>query len=322
LTTADIFLERMAVLVYVEKRPFCFRDFLFFEHEGKEYRYEHGTIRNLFAKLRKQGKIEFVYQSLQAYHTLTGTDVGKPITPNHEEDHLTHKQDRFLRFLGDLPMDKPSIHNIRLKFASKGLWSILSLSSLTTASPAASRLVKSIDLRNNRDITLHDINLMDHTIKTTVHRTGTVSVMAACSASPIPIDILSLSKLTSGLTRVEERLQMVLDFDGANSDSQGRLDMGSSSASSLSKHRIPNHMSWVVTMWHFGQDSLSGYSGEMFEVPWKEGLELFRIYSKKTKSNKTMRIRKERQEYPNKPLGEAFMDKMEAVNGDGGELLS
>ena len=38
-----------------------------------------------------------------------------------------------------------------------------------------------------------------------------------------------------------------------------------------------------------------------------------------------MRIRKERQEYPNKPLGEAFRDKMEeAVNGgdDGGESLS
>jgi hypothetical protein len=73
-------------------------------------------------------------------------------------------------------------------------------------------------------------------------------------------------------------------------------------------------------MWHFGQDSLTGYSGDMFQIPWKDGLELFRIYSKKSKNNKTMRIRKERQEYPNKPLGEAFMDKMKAVNGgDGGE---
>jgi hypothetical protein len=62
-------------------------------------------------------------------------------------------------------------------------------------------------------------------------------------------------------------------------------------------------------MWHFGTDSLNGYSGDMFEIPWNEGLELFRIYSKQYK-NKKVKIRKERQEYPKKPLGEAFMEKL------------
>ena len=186
MSTRDVFLERMAVFAFVEKRPFCFRDFLLFEHEGKEYRFGHGTIRNIFAKLRKDGKIEFVYQTTHAYHTLAGSNVGKSITPNHGEDHLSHKQSRFLRFLDNLPMDKPSIHDIRLRFVAKGLWSMLSS---TPAPPAASRLIKSIDLKNNKDITLHDIDLKDHTIKTTVHRTDTVSVMVACSASPIPIDI-------------------------------------------------------------------------------------------------------------------------------------
>jgi hypothetical protein len=321
--TIDIFLERMAVLVYVEKRPFCYKDFLFFEREGREYRYEHGTIRNIFAKLRKEGKIEFVYQSIQAYHTLTGANVGKSITLNHGVDYLTHKQNRFLKFLIDLPMDKDSIHNIRLRFLTKGLWSMLSTASVTASTvPAASRLVKSIDLENNKDITLHDMDLKDHTIKTTVHRTDTVSVMVACSDNPMPMDILGLSKLTSGLTRVEERLRMLQGFsDVDGSRGSNEPDRRGKSPSPFSKHRIPDHMSWVVTMWHFGQDSLTGYNGEKFEVPWKEGLELFRIYSKKSKNNKTMRIRKERQEYPNKPLGEALMDKMEAVN-DSGELLS
>ena len=55
-------------------------------------------------------------------------------------------------------------------------------------------------------------------------------------------------------------------------------------------------------MWHFGRDSLNGYSGEMFEIPWNEGLQLFRIYSKQYKKNKKIRIRKETQEYPNKSL--------------------
>ena len=136
-------------------------------------------------------------------------------------------------------------------------------------SPAASRLVNSIDLQNNRDITLHDINLKDHTIKTTVHRTDTVSVMVSCSGNPIPIDVMGLAKLTSGLTRVEEGLRMLHGFgdadggDGGNGEPKRRGNR----PSPLSKHRIPDHMSWTVTMWHFGQDSLTGYSGQMFEVP-------------------------------------------------------
>lgn len=51
-------------------------------------------------------------------------------------------------------------------------------------------------------------------------------------------------------------------------------------------------MTWVVTMWHFGQDSLTDYTGEMFQIPWKEGIELFRMYSKKSKNKKSKKIRK------------------------------
>ena len=45
-------------------------------------------------------------------------------------------------------------------------------------------------------------------------------------------------------------------------------------------------MLWTVTMWHFGQDSLIGYSGEKFEIQWKDGLQLFHIYSKQISSIK------------------------------------
>ena len=70
-------------------------------------------------------------------------------------------------------------------------------------------------------------------------------------------------------------------------------------------------------MWHFGQDSLTEYTGERFEISWGDGLKLFRIYSKEYHQNKKkMRIRKETQEYPNKPLKEAFMDKISEEDGD------
>ncbi len=54
----------------------------------------------------------------------------------------------------------------------------------------------------------------------------------------------------------------------------------------LSKAQIPKHMFWIVTMWHFGRDSLNGHSGEIFEIPWNEVCSLFRIYSKQYKKNK------------------------------------
>jgi hypothetical protein len=37
----------------------------------------------------------------------------------------------------------------------------------------------------------------------------------------------------------------------------------------------------MVTIGHFGQDSLTGYNGEMFEIHGKVGLELFHVFKKK-----------------------------------------
>ena len=71
---------------------------------------------------------------------------------------------------------------------------------------------------------------------------------------------------------------------------------------------MPNHMSWIAKMWHFGQDALNSYSGEKFEMSGEDSLNVFhRIYSKEY--GKEMTVRKEVQEYPNKPLEDAIMDK-------------
>jgi len=83
--------------------------------------------------------------------------------------------------------------------------------------------------------------------------------------------------------------------------------------------RIPIHMSWIVKIWHFGQDTLTGYSGEKFKITWEDSLNVFHhIYSKEY-GNKKMKMRKEVQEYPNKPLEDTLMDKIkedEDGNGD------
>jgi hypothetical protein len=52
-------------------------------------------------------------------------------------------------------------------------------------------------------------------------------------------------------------------------------------------------------MWHFGYDSFNEYFGKKFEVVWKDGQNaLYRMYIKDL--NGVTKIRKERQEYPNK----------------------
>jgi hypothetical protein len=63
-------------------------------------------------------------------------------------------------------------------------------------------------------------------------------------------------------------------------------------------------------MWHFAFDSLSEYTGEKFEVAWEVGENsLFRIYTKDLKTDGT-RIRRERQEYPNKRFDDAISEKL------------
>ena len=56
MNTVDIFLEHMAVIVFIEKRTFSYKDFLSFEYNSKEYKFEHGTIRNIFSKQNKKEK--------------------------------------------------------------------------------------------------------------------------------------------------------------------------------------------------------------------------------------------------------------------------
>ena len=63
-------------------------------------------------------------------------------------------------------------------------------------------------------------------------------------------------------------------------------------------------------MWHFGKDALTSYSGEKFDMRWVDSMNVFHhIYSKEY-GKKKMKVRKEVQEYPNKPLKQALMDKL------------
>jgi hypothetical protein len=115
-----------------------------------------------------------------------------------------------------------------------------------------------------------------------------------------------MSKLSSSIARVEDRPQLLVDEYNTASIQCRRQQY----LSLKLNNNIPNHMSWTIKMWHFGQDALTSYSGEKFDMSWEDSLNvLHRIYSKEY-GKKKMKVRKEVQEYPNQPLEDAFMDKL------------
>src|SRR5438046_2235716 len=119
----DAMQEHMAYIVLIMKRPFCYKDLLLFEIDGIEYRMKHGTFRNKVSRLRKEGKVEIAYASNQTFYTLKGHKFGKPMTPDRmgvrPYNDIT---DMFL----NLPLDKRSIHDIRLKFDVPRIWRMFS----------------------------------------------------------------------------------------------------------------------------------------------------------------------------------------------------
>lgn len=277
-------LERIGQLVSVEYRPFSYRDFLQFEVNGLKHSMCHGTFRNKISKLIKKDQVEVAYRSVQTFYTLKGHKFGKPVTPDHMG---VSPHNSFYQMIKDLPLERNSLHDIRLWFKVGGLWALLSSNSAHRMNP------------RSKDIRLPGIKENDLFVGVTVHRPDTVTVVIGCSYRPIAVDVNGIIRLSNALTIVKERLSMWVRETGiviGSSDSKGPV--------------IPPYSQWIVKMWHFGSDASIEYSGERFEVSFGVGQEaLIRAYSKQKKDHKT-RIRLERQEYPNVPLADAIEEKL------------
>lgn len=285
----------MRHIVTNEHRPFSYLDFLAFDVEGQKYHMSHGTFRNKISAMMKR-EVQVVSYSPQGFYTVKDVEIANSMERNHTGVILSSnfagqplrylKNHPIYRVIQNIPFDKSALHDIRLRFTVQGIWAILFTSDNVTIDPVS------------KDIRLISQEINDLDIKVTIHHTDTASVVIGCSCSPIVVDLAGVSRLSTALTLIEERLAMLIDeYGGANSG----LD-------------IPNHLTWIVTMWHFGADASILYKGKVFHVSWKIAeTGLIAFYSKIWKDGK-YRIRGERQEYPNKPLDEALEEKL---YGDG-----
>lgn len=258
-------------------------DFLQFEVNGQEYRMTHGTFRNKISRRRKHDEVELAYYSNCAFYTLKGhqKNVGL-MTSNHMRVH----NHQFYRFLQDLPLDRQSIHDIRLRFHSQGIWNLLSNNSDYQMRPISEDIV--ISAWNNDNVV----------VKIYIHKTDVVSIILGCSVCPIPLDTDGIMYFITLLARIEERLQATLNgFKHFDSNRQ---------------YSIPNYKNWVVTMWHFGRDLLAEYDGEKFSITVEKAQHiLIRVYVKNIENKK--RIRFERQEYPNKKVEDIVDERLGTV---------
>lgn len=278
----DAMLAHMAFIVSSEGRPFSYRDFLRFEVNGNEYGMGHGTFRNKISKLIKIGIAELCYSSTCAFYTLKGHKFGKPVTTNHTV--VSHNNSVYKMFQ-ELPLDKQSIHDIRLKFKVPNIWQIVSHNS------------NFYKIKRSNDIAIPAWNNGNAIVKITIHKTDTVSVTIGCSLSPILLDADGIIRFFTLLVRVEERLRNIIDnCISLNAYIQCNL--------------FPEYKSWIVTMWHFGRDGLTEYTGDKFSISVEDAQHIVtRVYSKQMNDKKT-RLRMEIQECPNKTVVDIVNERL------------
>ena len=302
--TKDGSLER-AILTHmyhinkVEGRPTSFIDFQQFEVYGKKFVVAHGTFRNKVSAWIKRGIVRLVFNSKLGFYALTGVllpsdkmmtrnDTGiSPVTSVTPVIASIESTEHLLRYLKTLDSTVCGIHDIHTKFVVPDIYKIMS------SSPKYSRLINPV----SKDIRLEAEYYDDMCLRTTIHRTDTVTVIVGCTNLPIILDERGITRLSCALTRVEERISRKLDECGALL--QGGYE----------RIPIPDYKTWQVTLWHFGKDKFHNeYPSKGYALTWAHGSEVLRCYIKTINGNKIERT--ELQECPNKNILDALNEKM------------
>jgi hypothetical protein len=293
---SDRVMQRIKEIVSNEHRPVSLLDFLpSFETDGKEYSMKYGTLRNILSRLRSTHQIQIAFKTKQTFYTLPGITFGrsKTMTPYHtgvpspssSSSSAAADNDLLYRLIQDLPIGKNALHDIHLRFNIQGIWSLLSARD--------SFKINSF----SKDIRLPVWELRGLSIKTTVHHKDTVSVVVGGSDYPIAVDFNGIIRLSNALTSVEERLSnLIREY----STSRGKQEV----------RFVPDHLGWIVTMWHFGVDGLTEFTGKRFECMWEVGQNvIIRAYTKDFRNGKK-HVRLEKQEYPRTSLACAIEEKL------------
>lgn len=267
--------RRIEEIIYTLHRPFCYEDFSKLIVSGQQVSIPYGTLRNKISERKAKGLVIDAYKiGKKKYYSLPAEIFDKPkrITDYRMVGPTCHPIFKELR---NIRMGPPALHNIRLRFETPGIWSQFHYAGYESKP-------------YNHDIKIPSRHFDSLTISISIHRSDTVSIIIGCSEIPIAADIYGVIRLSNALCITREYISQIIDkYGGFN---------------------IPPCYEWIITMWHFGVDSVSEYAGEKFECTWQlaEGI-LVRLYSKEF-SNKKRHVRFDKQEYPKIKLAEIISD--------------
>ena len=193
---------------------------------------------------------------------MKGVTVEIPLNEDHIGVPLPNqlkyiKNDPFYRSVKKLPFGQKALHNVRLRFEASGIWSAL-------LSSKSDYQIQS----KSKDISLPVANISNLRISMCVHRTNIISISIGCSNSPIAVDVDGVIRLSNALEHLRGILGKILVQDNETGENTVNII-------------IPDHMDWIVTMWHFGADALAEYSGKENHRRWgKAEAILITIYAK------------------------------------------
>ena len=322
--------ERMKNIVYNENRPFSYLDFIKFTVNDTSYGVAKNTFRNKICYVFKDEVELICYSPMAFYtlkdHNFsnsmtdnhTGGTVGSVYTGSTElstgSTEFTNKTTATLlqsntnydllpksfrsylcnlpiyRYIKNIPLGRRSIHDIRLRFVVKGLWSLLSNSS------------KFQILYNSKDISITKFERENLNVKVTVHDTDTVSVSIGCTFAPVELDTNGMRRLSNALAITEDRIRREI---------QKTITKTKEEQATTASLSIPYYGSWIITIWHFGRDSEITYSKKEFNIEYRTTEEIIiKIYDKYWKHENKRKIRIEKQEYPNKSFNDAMEEQL------------
>ncbi len=284
----DAMMEHMAFIVHIEHRPFCYKDFRYFEVNAKPYSMTHGTFRNKISKLIQNGEVEIHVKSNPNFYTLKGCGFGngKLMTDDHMEVNNISTQkiihQPFYQILEGTAFGERTVHNLHSCFNTMGIYTYLS----------SNHNIKKEIIKNSKGLSFQYFDIDTFTIILTIYPNDTCTVVIGCSENPVLLDFEGIKRLSVALGRVEERLSQLLINSSIN---------------------LPHYKDWIITLWHMGKDSLAEYSKEMFHCKWDLAEKIaLRIYSKELERGNN-KVRIELQQTPNISVGElqnAIMKKI------------
>jgi hypothetical protein len=147
--------------------------------------------------------------------------------------------DSISRLIYNLPVETPAVHDIRLKFQVQGVWA--KLSSIQPEIPVNHR---------SKDICIPTWKIGPLLVRTTVHKSDTVSVIVACSLAPVTVNFNGLTELSNALVRVQERLNVILnEVNYCSSDQSRPNDYDHKNSDGISAQTAWSNIPGISSQW-------------------------------------------------------------------------